>query len=173
MHGDGHLHAGGRIFLDAPCLRIAEEGQNGVADVLVDGSAVSAADRAFFVSFAQLDHNLDAVLFLADDLALLFEVVIDSSDPVVANRLRKTLDGDGALLLRQHAVLDQGIGLVGNSNSALIRAGFKPGREAYLVAYNGVVHAVFATEITDGTITCVISDPQLKRLESSLDEGGI
>ncbi len=36
-HGDGHLDAGEGVVLDAPRLRITEECDDGVSDVLVDG----------------------------------------------------------------------------------------------------------------------------------------
>src|SRR6516165_847219 len=39
-HGDGHLDAGEGVLLDAACLRIAEEDDDGVADVLVDRRSI-------------------------------------------------------------------------------------------------------------------------------------
>ena len=39
-----HAHAGQRILLDALGLRIAEEGQDRVADIFVDGGAMIQRD---------------------------------------------------------------------------------------------------------------------------------
>ena len=43
-HGDGHAHAGQRVLLDAARLRVAEEDDDGVADVLVDGRTEVVGD---------------------------------------------------------------------------------------------------------------------------------
>ena len=42
---------------------------------------LNGADRTLFADFRQIDNKLDTVLFPADDLALLFEVVIDADYP--------------------------------------------------------------------------------------------
>jgi hypothetical protein len=47
-HGDGHLDAGERVLLDALGLGIAEEDQDRVAHVLVDGRAVIEGDPGHF-----------------------------------------------------------------------------------------------------------------------------
>ena len=44
LHGDRHVDAGERILLYAPRLRIAEEGQDRVADIFVDGRAMLERD---------------------------------------------------------------------------------------------------------------------------------
>ena len=43
-HGDGHLDAGEGVLIDAACLRIAEEDDDGVADVLVDRRSIGEGD---------------------------------------------------------------------------------------------------------------------------------
>ena len=44
LHRDGHIDARDGVLLDALCLRIAEERQDRVADVLVDGRAMLEGD---------------------------------------------------------------------------------------------------------------------------------
>ena len=48
LHGDRHLDAGQRIFLHAQRRRIAEEHDNGVTDIFVDGCAVLQRDLRHF-----------------------------------------------------------------------------------------------------------------------------
>ena len=44
LHREGHVDARHGVLLDAPRLRVAEERQDRVADVLVDGGAVLEGD---------------------------------------------------------------------------------------------------------------------------------
>ena len=48
LHGDSHLDAGQRIFLHTQRRRIAEEHDNGVPDIFVDGRAVLQRDLRHF-----------------------------------------------------------------------------------------------------------------------------
>ena len=48
LHGDRHLHAGQRILLHAERRRIAEEHDDGVADIFVDGRAILQRDLRHF-----------------------------------------------------------------------------------------------------------------------------
>src|SRR6185437_2025431 len=43
-HGDRHLDAGQRVLFDAAGLRVAEEDDDGIAHVLVDGGTVGSCD---------------------------------------------------------------------------------------------------------------------------------
>ena len=47
------------------------------------------ANCAYLVSLVQRDHDLDAILFLADDLPFLFEVVIDADEVIKEAAVRR------------------------------------------------------------------------------------
>src|SRR5262249_24555942 len=116
----------------------------------------------FVLSF-QVQQDMHAVAFFANDRPVVDEVTVKAKDLVVADRVRKASDVHRLLFLGQHDVFDQRIGLVREENGAQLGTRLLAGGQVHLVADDRIVHAVFAAEIAYGTIAGVDGHPYMKQ----------
>src|SRR5260370_4968053 len=112
----------------------------------------------------EIDVEPQVGAFLVNEQALLGEVLIGVDDLVGGDGVGDALDRDVPTLLAVDPVANVRVSLIGHEDLARRGGSLKPGREVHAAADDGVVHPNLATEVPDGAVPRVDSDPALEGL---------